>query len=144
MKSFGLPLAADKHVPAGKVFIFLGVRTDYAELPSTGKLTIGVTNERCNSIADAAEHALATGRLTAAEAARLTGRLGFATRWAAGRWGRAPMRPQSDIACRHAAGTPLLAGARASLGFFAEACRRGIPPRRVIVFGAPTGPAVRI
>jgi hypothetical protein len=53
------------------------------------------------------------------------------------------MRPLSDITCRHATGTPPYAGARASLGFFAEACRRGIPPWRVTVFGAPTGPAVR-
>jgi hypothetical protein len=54
------------------------------------------------------------------------------------------MRLFTDIACRRSTGTPLLAGARASLGFFAEACRRGIPPRQYTVFGAPTGPAVRI
>jgi hypothetical protein len=84
MKMFGLPLAPEKHVTAGRSFIFLGVRTDFEGIPSTGTLTIGVTGERCDSIADAAEHALVAGRLSTADAARLTGRLAFATRWAAG------------------------------------------------------------
>eukprot|EP00962_Isochrysis_galbana_P047764 scaffold19689_cov81-Isochrysis_galbana.AAC.1 len=99
MHLIGLPLALDKHVPAATAFIFLGVRTDFGDIPTTGALTLGVTRERCDSIADAAEHALSSNHLTAADAARLTGKLAFATQWAAGRWGRAPMRPLNDIAC---------------------------------------------
>jgi hypothetical protein len=91
---FGLPLAPEKHVPAGSSFVFLGVRTDFEGIPSTGTLTIGLTGERCDTIADAAEHALVAGRLSTADAARLTVRLAHlppaAGLQAAGGWGRAP------------------------------------------------------
>jgi hypothetical protein len=53
------------------------------------------------------------------------------------------MRPLSEIASRIASGAPLQPGATAALRFFSEALRRGLPPRRIVAYGALSGPAFR-
>src|SRR6056297_2194301 len=97
MELFGLPLAVEKHVPPAERFIFLGVQADFAGLQRTGVMTLGVTPERQDDVADAMEFFLDTGFLSTAEAARLCGRMVFVSMWSAGRWGRAPLRPILDV-----------------------------------------------
>ena len=144
MELFGLPLAVEKHVPPAERFIFLGVQADFAGLQRTGVMTLGVTPERQDDVADAMEFFLDTGFLSTAEAARLCGRMVFVSMWSAGRWGRAPLRPILDVASRAAPGGRISSAVRGALEFFVQALRRGIDPRELTLVNPPSGPAIRV
>ena len=77
-------------------------------------------------------------------AAKLSGRLMFATLWACGHIGRAVLRPVYDQASQ-TRDKRLLPSVRGALAFLSELLRRpgGLPPR-TILFGAESRPTVKI
>eukprot|EP00962_Isochrysis_galbana_P010009 scaffold2775_cov90-Isochrysis_galbana.AAC.1 len=115
MELVGLPLAEEKHTPPAACFLFLGVQADFSGLQRRGVMTLGVTPQRLDDVADAMEFFIDTGSLSTAEAARLCGRMVFVSTWSAGRWGKAPLRPILDVASRKAPGGPISRAVRGAL-----------------------------
>jgi len=148
MEDFGLPLARQKHPPMATVFCFLGVEFDASRFASDGIFVARVSQERYDSIADSCDYHRGLGRLSGADAARLTGRLNFATSWAAGWWGKAVLRPLHDLAKGEAPDGALRPSTSAALRFFSAALRRpgGLPPRELDLSADHESgrPAVRI
>jgi len=52
LQDLGLPLAAAKHKPMSCRFIFLGVEADFSTFGTTGQVTLGISQERGDRIAD--------------------------------------------------------------------------------------------
>jgi hypothetical protein len=146
MVSIGLSLSAEKHVPMSERFTFLGVERDFSEFSDEGTVTLGISRERGESIANKAEAYLAADALSAGASAKFAGRLTFETSWAAGLLGRAVLRPIYDQAPMSGsrAPSPLLPSVRGALRFLVEILRRpgGLPPR-TFRFSRPKRPTVR-
>jgi len=147
MASIGLPLSAEKHVPMTAVFTFLGVECDFSQFSVEGRVLLGISRERGESIANEAEAFLVADALPPGSAAKFAGRLAFATSWAAGRLGRPVLRPIFDQALRDGTRqvSPLLPSVRGALAFLIEVLRRpgGLPPRS-FRFARAARPSVRI
>jgi len=143
LKGLGLPLAESKHKPMRLVFTFHGVVADFSAFRESGWVTLGIAQERGDGIADEIESVLHSNLLPEGAAAKLSGRLMFATSWACGHIGRAVSRPIYDqaVLVRSAA---LLPSVRGALAFLLALLRRpgGLPPR-TINFGLEARPTVR-
>ena len=88
----GFPFAEAKHVRAASEVTFLGVVSNLADA-HVGVVTMRVTQKRMASISDMCSEALDSGRLPAAVAAKLAGKLMFTLTWVFGRVGRACLQP---------------------------------------------------
>jgi hypothetical protein len=88
----GFPFADAKHAKAAREVTFLGVVSNLTDARA-GVVTMLVTQKRINSISDICSEALDSGRLPAAVAAKLAGKLMFTLTWAFGRVGRACLQP---------------------------------------------------
>ena len=130
MEMLGLPVSAEKHMSMDSVFVFLGVQTDFSSLASSSMVWLGVTEERQRRLRESIMESLEAGAMTAGEASKMAGRLGFATSWAAGKFGRAVLQPLfARAAATDGSSTLDMFGLRGALRFFESALEEGLPPR---------------
>ena len=130
MEMLGLPVSAEKHVPLASVFVFLGVQTDFRSLCGSSKVWLGVTAERQGRLRESLAEFKRANAMTAGEASKMAGRLGFATSWAAGKFGRAVLQPLfARAAATDGESTLDMFGLRGALDFFEAALVEGLPPR---------------
>ena len=141
---FGIPFAAKKHVPMASSVTFLGVEALLGSFWPHGVVTLGVTDERSWRIADSVEYALSTQSLFPGESAKLTGRLGFATQWSSGRFGRAVMQPLYRRAAASNGQSWINDAIFHALTFFAGVLRRGSLPPRKYRFRGRERPTVKV
>ena len=91
---------------------------------------LGVTEERQRRLRESIVESLEAGAMTAGEASKMAGRLGFATSWAAGKFGRAVLQPLfARAAATDGSSTLDMFGLRGALQFFEGALEEGLPPR---------------
>ena len=128
MRILGVPLASEKHVPMSGRFTFLGVETNLAQFAGRAIVELGIAAERATRLAEAIEAMLEVGVCAPAEAARMAGRLGFASSWAQGRFGRALMQPLYRQ--QEGSGSEIGRALRYALLAFLHLLRRGWRPRR--------------
>eukprot|EP00962_Isochrysis_galbana_P007358 scaffold1991_cov111-Isochrysis_galbana.AAC.17 len=104
------------------VFTLLGVECDFSKFSEDGRVLLGISRERGESIANETEAFLAADALPPGSTAKFAGRLAFATSWAAGRLGRPVLRPIFDQTLRDGARqfSPLLPSVRGALAFLIE------------------------
>jgi hypothetical protein len=131
----GMPLSDEKHVDGAAANVFLGVESDLQHVPTTGYVLMTLTQERRGTIAELCR--MGQKSLVPELAARLCGKLWWATAWTAGSVGRAAIQPINRRAHPGAYDVRDVAEQRAverAMRFCAEvlACA---PPRRVQVAG---------
>ena len=142
MARLGIPTAPKKHVPMAARFVFLGVESDLAAFAQSQCVLVGVTRERCDRLASAVEAVLDSGVCFDGESSSLSGRLGFASQWSHGRFGRALMGP---LYAHDASAAPTISTAlRGALRVWLEILLVGLPRRRVYLQQARRRPTVKV
>jgi hypothetical protein len=140
MALLGFPFSDEKHVPWAAANPFLGVVSDFRRLPTEGIVAMHLSDSRREKIRVACSEARAG--LSPHQAARLAGKLWWASTWVLGSVGRAAIQPISVRAQSDDEGlteaTPAIRRALA----FCEQVVTVAPPRIIEVVGPRRGLAL--
>ena len=139
MELQGYPDSVEKRQPMAASAVFLAVITDFSRFRDHRVVSLSVSAVRAQEIRYDLAQALETDSMPQQEARRLAGRLGFATTWAAFRFGRAALQPFFARAARMSGfgnhDAKLDAPLRQAVEFFVDVLQEvgGLPAREYVL-----------